>query len=766
MSIFRQRDSLDWLSLFSVSEKEKKQKLQWIQQFQMEYDSQHFAYELLQVTGLNPRDFRTDDVATQIACEYVALKFMIEDSEFAEDLLSAEDFKKAQSVFARKQLNSKILRHLLSCFFKLLRDHSREGNLKNLFTLSILEQIKIAQEDEINRSFGALKKVLDKVSSGVKNKCYFEADRYVNEYDTALDDALNTFVVNHFGYNFNEANNKILGLNGGSWLLEERGLLANDHILGDALLRDVNFWSAHPHFCVIRFINEIAKHNSIRHAEKVLQHMFENLKRMPHMSIVFENKFALYMSKYEELVNGLEAQGRRFTFKRLTQYCDISVLDNLCFCYPMNNVDEKRFEIGRKIWDNFICEYNYPHDAETVMQFLSDEVARFIPESITDTKEIAVILDCGPFHFTNKEDDDRKLFRAYHPDCFTAENIWKRVYLKAHAVTLLSDDEATQFSYLQRIFIDLIKAIEERLGICTAHQLDMSARIRHYERLKEKLKEFGIKTNDQYKEDYVVSLLDRDTAQMSEAERFPELEQLGDSIYGLAVAELLFYNPTTVLPWNTEKKMQQLFEDYTRAEAQVLISKKHGFDELFLHIGLPAKYLEFDSLFFDYDTATEERLQGLNQEKYLADSLEMIIGSVCRDKGFDTAIQFAKELLQKTFSKTFTAEIHPTDENKRNTDIEWDYWARILPAPRTVMESEHHVLWNALHKVVMTLSLGTDNKEKRNYISHSFGNTAIYGDPDSYDISWVFYDYLQSGLDTVLKKYGDKVRESYKNKIR
>ena len=30
----------------------------------------------------------------------------------------------------------------------------------------------------------------------------------------------------------------------------------------------------------------------------------------------------------------------------------------------------------------------------------------------------------------------------------------------------------------------------------------------------------------------------------------------------------------------------------------------------------------------------------------------------------------------------------------------------------------------------------------------------------------VFYDYLQSGLDTVLKKYGNKVRESYKNKTR
>lgn len=765
MSIFRQRDSLDWLSLFSVSEKEKKQTLQWIQQIQMEYDSRYFVCDLLQISGLNPHDFRTDDTATQIACEYVALKFMIENTNLAKDLLSAEDFEKAQSVFARKQLNSKILRNLLSRFFKLLRDHGHEGNLKNLFTLPILEQIKIAQDDEINYSFGTLKKVLDKISSGVKNKCYFEAEHSFRDFYVDLDDTLNEFVFRQFAYNYNKAKHRGRGGFSTTLLYEQEHKTCNS-ILQLALLDNKNFWNQHEGFCVITFINEVAKQNDNRHAEKILTHIFGNLKKMQNMDIVFENGFPLHMCMYDEFLTALEEQGRRFTFRRLSQYCDISVLDNYNFCYPMNTADEKCFEIGRKIWERFICEYNYPHDAEKVMQFLSDEVARFIPESITDTKDISVILDCGPFRFTDREDDDRKLFRAYRPDCFTAENIWKRVYLKAHAVTLLSDNEAMQFSYLQRIFIDLIKTIEERLGICTAHQLDMSTRIRYYKQLKEKLKDFGIEINDLHKEDYIVSLLDRDTAQIGEAEKFPELEQLGDSIYGLAVAELLFYNPATVLPWNTEKKMQQLFEDYTRAEAQVLISKKHGFDKLFLHIGLPAKYLEFDSIYYDFDTSNEEHLQSLNQEKYLADSLEMIIGSVCRDKDVDAAIKFAKEILKKTFPKTFTTEIHPTDENKRNTDIEWDYWARILPAPRTVMEDEHRVLWNALHKVVMTLSLGTDDKETRNYISHSFGNTAIYDEPHSYDISWVFYDYLQSGLDTVLKKYGDKVRESYKNKIR
>ena len=761
MSIFRQGDSLNWLSFFSIHEKDKKQILDQIQKIDWEYDGARFAEALSYATKLQSHDFRTTEPTVQNACEYVALKFMIKDTHLAKDILSSDDFGKAQAVFARKQYNSKILRHLLSCFFKLLKAYGSEHRLENLFTLPILDQIEIAREDEVNRSFGVLKKTVDKVASGVKSTCYFSANQR-HHYSDALSDPLNDYVRENFGYDFNQA--KFRPTRYSSTLIGTQADKAENHFLCVAMVDDAEFWKNHDGFGVIAFVNEVAEQNDTRHAEKILEHIFKNLKRMKHMDLVFKNGFPLYMSMYDELKAALEAQCRRFTFKRLDGYCNLSVLDDVCFCYPMSKVDEARFEIGRSLWERFIGEYNYPHDKEKVMQFIADEMEGFVSENIRNQTEIGVILDCGPFRFTDKEDDDRKLFRAYHPDCFTAENIWKRVYLKAHAVTLLSDDEKTQFSYLQRIFIDLIKTIEQRLGICTAHQLDMSARTKAYEQLKETLKPFGIDINDDYREDYIVSLLDRDTAMASEIERFPELEQLGDALYGLSVGELLFYNPKTCLPWNTEKKMPELFEDYTRAESQVAISKKFGFDSLFLHIGLPAKYMEYDSLFFDYENLQEEHLQALSKEKYLADSLEMIIGAICRDKGVTAAIKFTKKLLKQTFPKTFSSEVYPTEENKHNEDIEWDYWTRILPAPRTVMEEEQRVLWDALHKVIITCLLGTDDKGKRKHITGSFGNTAIYGENCDYcDISWVFYDYLQNGLDFVLQKYGEKVRENYNN---
>ena len=137
MSIFRQRDSLNWLSFFSIPEKDKKQILDQIQKIDWEYDGARFAQALSYATKLQSHDFRTTEPAVQNACEYVALKFMIKDTHLAKDILSSEDFGKAQAVFARKQYNSKILRHLLSCFFKLLKDYDHEHRLENLFTLPI-----------------------------------------------------------------------------------------------------------------------------------------------------------------------------------------------------------------------------------------------------------------------------------------------------------------------------------------------------------------------------------------------------------------------------------------------------------------------------------------------------------------------------------------------------------------------------------------------------------------------------------------------------
>ena len=755
MSMYRHRDGLFWLSLSSIpSEKEKKQLLKCIKERHTDYTAQWLASEMLKLSDMGHSEYRADDPCMQAACEHVALKFMLCDSDLAKDLLSEEELAKANEVYTRKQYNSKLLQKLLCDFLNILIEQRGKNDLRNLFTISIIDELRKVQEEEINRTYGALKKAIEKVASGVKNNCYYEAEHSFNAFYKPLNDSLNQFLLAKINYNFNNANEHRAN-NETSRLFCNYEQKVSNSILQHALVNDAEFWANHENFGVVTFINEIAKLNDIRHAEKVLAFIAKNLQKMPHMSLVLDHQFPLWMSKYDELVESLEDQAFRFSFKRLEAYCDLSVLKLVPLCYPMSKAEPTFFEIGKRVWEHFIRDYNYPNDYEAVEKYLNVEINRFIAKEIQEHNDIAVILDAAPFRYS-ADNEDRRLFTAYHPDCFSYENIWKRVYLKAYAVTLLSGDEQMQFSYLQRIFVDLIKPIEKRIGICTVHQLDTSTRDKHFEELKQILGTYDVNVTEEHKSDYIISLLDRDTALIEEAESFPVLEQIGDAIYGLAVAELLFYNPDT-------ENMAEKFEHFTRAESQVLISKKLGFDKLYLQIGLPAKYVKFDSLFYDYETFDEEKLQALNQEKYLADSLEMIIGSVYRDLGIEQAIGFAKQLLLKTFQKQLHEEVRPTEENKHNKDIDMDYWSRILPSPCSVMTGELHTLWNALDKVILIASLGTDDKDKRRYITHSFGNTAIYGESHNYGVAWAFYDYLNNGLLSVLEKYGETIRDNYKN---
>lgn len=758
MSFYRQGDGLSWPPLFSIPENEKKEALKRIQETNADYSNRTLAERIIAYAeGISIGYSAASDPCVQTACERVALKFMLCDSTFAEDLLTAEELSKANEVYARKQFNSKLLQKLLIAFLNLLYHHPLGSAHRSLFTISILDEIRKVQDEEINRSFGPLKKVIESSASGVKGICYYKGEQVSFGSAFHLNDALNEFLVQKTNYDFNKANRRYVSGESSTLFCNSEEEVGNG-LLQRALLDDSAFWQAHKNFNVVSFLNEIVKQNDSKHGEKVLSFIVDNLRKMRNMDVVYAHGFPLYVSLYDQLTEQLEEQTFRFSFKRLESYCDVSAVRSVPLCYPMCKRDDRALKIGKSVWDRFISEYNYPDRHEAVTRFLKDEVTRFVSGETRDNSDIAVILDSAPFRYSAKN-EDREFFEAYHPDCFSFENIWNRVYLKAYAVTLLSSEEKVRFSYLHRIFFDLLRTVEKRTGICTAHQLDLSTRNKSYEELKQLLSDYGVQVSDDRKNDYVIALLDRDTATMEETALFPALEQTGDAIYGLAVAELLFYNPAT-------ERMAEWFEDYTRAESQVLISKKQGFDKLYLQIGNPAKYVEFDSIYFDYESITEERMQALHREKYLADSLEMIIGAVYRDAGIDKAIGFAKELLLRTFPKTFQEEIHPTDQTIRNRDIDPDYWTKILPAPCSVMTGDLHTLWNALNKAVLVISLGTDEKEKRQFITNSFGNTAIYGD-DGYlgSVSWAFYDYLNNGLSFVLAKYGEVIRENFtKNK--
>ena len=212
MSMYRHRDGLFWLSLFSIpSEKEKKQLLKWINERHIDYTAQWLASEMLGLSGMGHSEYRADDPCMQAACEHVALKFMLCDSNLAKDLLSEEELAKANEVYVRKQYNSKLLQKILHDFLNILIEERGKNNLRNLFTISIIDELRKVQEEEINRTYGALKKAIEKVASGVKSNCYYEAEHDFYGFITPLNDSLNQFLLNKLEYNFNQANERHAG---------------------------------------------------------------------------------------------------------------------------------------------------------------------------------------------------------------------------------------------------------------------------------------------------------------------------------------------------------------------------------------------------------------------------------------------------------------------------------------------------------------------------------------------------------------------------
>ncbi len=687
------------------------------------------------------------------ACERVALSFMLEQSDLAKRLLSDEDFEKACAVFARKQFNSKILQSLLDCFSLFLTYHCTDQTQNSTYFFNdIRREYRHIMEEEADHRFAPLRRHVNAIVSGVNASCYFQARDFRTLLFEEIPQKWNDRLKAATGYDFNR-----YSCQSELWFTF---LLSRDESVRElfsvwqkALFNDENFWSNNPTFSVFSFLEDVEKANSTKHAEKLFDFMCNALQKMPHVKELLKSDLPLYMQNKALLVKRLEERAHRFAFQRLVPYCNtLSLTETEVICTPMLAADAEKIKRGKEIFHAWLRNC-YPNNANKVLDFLHKEIERFISGETKEDDDIAIILDGNAFGYT-ADSVDRYTFALYFKDCFISENILNRVYLTTYAVSLLSNDPETQYRYLYRTNIDLLNAIEKKAGISTAQRTDSTSREKEYCALKKKLQTFGIEISDRYKADYILALLDRDTALLDEQLRFAEIEQLGDAIFGFAVAERLFYQTQRVGNYATE------IENYTRAEAQVIISKKIGFDKLYLDIRPMAKYEERDSLYNDFDVFAmrEKAEQSENSEKYLADSLEMIIGVLSRDQGIEVAIDFAKMLLTKTFSDRFPkSEIRYTEENKhRISDLE--FWSSLLPAPGECRSGVRFPLSLAFDKLVLVALLGTEDKKKRQYITYAVGGKMTFGKQEQ----WAFHDYLHKGLPYILSAYKETVIDNYR----
>lgn len=767
---------LDWSTFFNLTKEEKEKFLKQVKVENVEnfkWNQYRFLFDFDR-QSISDENF---DAAIRIEI----LNFCIEETNFAVDVLLEEDYSKCSELVKRKQYDSKLLKSLLGTFVCFLYHQEKKSAGKKLslyLERDIKKRVGELQEQKAEKDFMPLKKQIEKIAAGVKGYCYLATDRpsfygFRVSLDARIKNELSDYAKKKWSYDFNTING-YGNVNLLSFLGDQKYSL--NAILQRALLNDEKFWETHKDFNILTFLEVIYDANDSRHAEKVLDYIFTEICKNQYGKAIIEKSLPLVALNKDDYLSGLEWRTFRFTFERFKGECNLKFLSGKNLCYPFAPIDnvETKLQKGKRLTEEFLKEI-YPDDYDVILKILQDEINH--PSVAFSCKKNALCNINGENVIANKDFDewnichifdyptfgyhtrviDRDAVEVYCPKYFLPQNIWNRFYLKAFYMFELVNDKRKCFANLFEVYFDLFQFLEEKTGIRTSHQRNTEGRDEAFAKLKAILQSKGIKISEKYKSDYIIALLDRKVAIREEAERFPILEQLGDAVYGLAVAEMLFYKPD-------EEDFAKDHESYIYATTQIKISQKFGFDKLYLSsYSLPRTY-ESDTLINpDRESYTfqEEHGQFENDKKYIADSLEMIIGTVCKDCGYQSAINFSKQLLKETYPDKFQNELHWEDRD--NTNIDRDYWTKILPSPYSHLDNTQLTLWQAFDKFFKAYILGTEEIKTRQFITNSFGDNKLYDSRSNhFEVNQVFYEYLHKGLESAIAEFGNSVREKYK----
>ena len=758
-------DGLIWSSFFNA-DKEK-----FEQSGGMQIDAEHYdELRLIESLGLNIINVErcgtpleghvlVEHLEEEIydACERAVLEFCLNVTDFAKDVLTEEEYEKAISLFARKQTNSKILRTLLARFQFLTGMAKNEIDLRNFFIFRVVELAQELREESVSRSFAPLKKQIEEIAGGVKSECYLSARTYCGT--DKLPEECNDYVKSQFGYDFNSNMQDYIP----SLLLIGRYKGRIFGMLEMFLLEDEDFWSEHERFNIVHFIGAVYKHNGAINANKILKYIFDCIMKRPFGETVLKSNLPLIFIEPQEYIESAEEWTFTRSFKRFESNFSLNKIENEKLCYPLSVIDNAEVKIakGKKLAEEFFQSV-YGANADKAIEYLNGQLKNPTPLYAGKYYNALDLFDLYVFEF-RKPYRDYEIVKAICPDYFSVENEWNRFYIKAYEMFELTGNKEDCFACMFEVHFDIFRILNDKLGFKTSYQLDIGSRERIYGELKNILDGYGIKISENYKSDYITSLLDRKVALIEEIDRFPVLEQLGDAVYGIAIAEMLFYNP------DTGDDVASGFESFVSAPAQIEVARKLGIDKLYLSsFTVNDKYDNLKVMI-----PTRERFEQVRdsesiaeKKKFIADSLEMIIGTICKDLGYRAAIEFTKHIVRETFREKnrayFPDEVRWTDDLPFG--IKRNYWARIRPAIYSDFNAHQKMLWGAFNKFFLAYNLGTEDDFVRRFITISVSEMNLFYDlngGNKDNVNKVFYCYLQSGLEVAVEKYGKDIKKSF-----
>ena len=165
---------LDWSTFFNLTKEEKEKFLKQVKVENVEnfkWDQYRFLFDFDRQS--------ISDESFDAAFRIEILNFCIEETSFAADILSEEDYSKCLEVFKRKQYDSKLLKSLLGAFICFLYRQEQKSAGKKLalyLERDIKKRVNELQEQEAEKTFMPLKKQIEKIAAGVKGYCYLVAE--------------------------------------------------------------------------------------------------------------------------------------------------------------------------------------------------------------------------------------------------------------------------------------------------------------------------------------------------------------------------------------------------------------------------------------------------------------------------------------------------------------------------------------------------------------------------------------------------------------
>ena len=644
--------------------------------------------------------------------EVELIKYSIE-VELHKFLFSIEDAEKIVFLSEKNQFNSKLLKLFLKKLISLTyHNEDKVGKeLASILERDINKKINEVLNNKVKKEFKPLKDVVDKITSGVSVNCYLDIKKTYVKLHEVIPEELYEYVLDKYHYDFNKVYYSLYVTN---------TLFFIQKILERALLDNDEFWNKlNFSYSVCCFLKLVIKHNGIKHAQKIIDYIFKNLLDDEKYKYMIEKHYNLGLASLE-VQDALIERCFNYTFGRFDGVInfDLTNEEKNNLLYPLRNYNALEYiKLGKEYFNEFTKDA-YKEDYEKILDIFKD-AETIIQENDHPNKRklsLGIVLESSMFgyHSVGELNDGRNQEKEFYYDYYKFnETILDRFYYRVYLIKKYSGNLFNAALY--EVLYDVLGILNDEYDFKCDYIHNTSIRDDKYNELKEKLKEFDLNISDDYKENYIVSLLDRKTATMKEIGMFSELEEIGDAIYELAVNNILFYQDDESIIKNEDVRK------FIEAKKQIEISEYFGFDKLYISsfasINLNNKFDNSDTVHFSEDGKKMDRIL-LGSHNYIADSLEMIIGSVYKEFGAQKALDFATSLIIKSHSKYHMPVIKEYNEEDLIMNMADYNISKYFPSFSGVEKSDYYYyglmnMEHALEKIFKVCVIGNETIEKR-----------------------------------------------------